>query len=99
MADELAMQKLADNITSTEEELEEVKDVIKTIRTGERSQARTHLQRLETEKEQLRALLLQYEIRLNAQQQQQQSGAGTSMLPVRQEAACQMSCCIHLQSL
>jgi hypothetical protein len=95
-ADELA--KLADKITSTEEELKEVKDVIKTIRTGgdaavealgygERSQAQTHLQRLETEKEQLRALLLQYETRLNAQQQQQQSGAGTSMLLVRQEAA------------
>jgi uncharacterized protein involved in exopolysaccharide biosynthesis len=93
MADDLAT-----DIRDTKAELKDVKDAIKTIRTGDdaavnalgyggRDEAKTHLARLEAKEEQLRALLVQYETRLTAltQQQQQQSGAGTSMLPVRQK--------------
>ena len=95
MADELAT--LATKITGTEEELQEVKTEIKTIRTGDaaaikalgygsRAAADAALPRLQTEKEQLNERLNTYEKqKLTAlTQQQQQSGAGTSMLPVRQ---------------
>jgi hypothetical protein len=90
MADELA--KLADGITSTEEELKEVKAAIKTLQTGDDAAVEAlvkklrfkdgdeALENLRAEKVRLEKLLIldkEEKARL-----QQQSGAGTSMLPV-----------------
>jgi septal ring factor EnvC (AmiA/AmiB activator) len=113
MADDLAT-----DIRDTKAELKDVTDAIKIIRTGDdaavkalgygsRDEAKAHLVRLETEKEQLNEQLKAlYDTRKyialaqqqQQQQQQQQSGAGTSMLPVRQELVmfpCQSLCCMH----
>jgi chromosome segregation ATPase len=105
-----ALATLATKITGTEQELQEVKADIKTIRTGDdaavkalgydgRDEARAHLPRLEAKEEQLNERLNTYEKqKLTAlTQQQQQSGAGTSMLRVRLALVIflpQRSCCM-----
>jgi chromosome segregation ATPase len=96
MADELA--KLAEKITNTEVELEEVKAAIKIIQTGDDAAVEAlvkklrfrdgdeALKALRADKARLDDRLNTYETRLTAlTQQQQHSGAGTSMLPVHQE--------------
>jgi uncharacterized protein (UPF0335 family) len=113
MADEVAT--LATTIKTKEEKVERLEERIDTIRTGadaavmalgygSRDEAKAHLVRLETEKEQLNdQLKTLYDTRKIAlTQQQQQSGVGTSMLPVRPEDVIfpgQRSCCIHQQTL
>jgi hypothetical protein len=108
MADEL--ERLANAIKDNEEEHKEVRAAIKTIRRGDDAaveglgygssdEAKAALPRLETKEAELRKLLIldkEKEARL-----QQQSGVGTSMLPVRQELVmfpCQSSCCVHQQT-
>jgi hypothetical protein len=110
MADELA--QLANAIKENEEERKEVRAAIKIIRRGDdaavkalgygsRDEAREHLAPLEAKEARLDGQLKSlYDTRLAAQQQQ--SGAGTSMLPVRQELVmfpCQSSCRMHQHTL
>jgi chromosome segregation ATPase len=91
--------KLATRIETIEKRVEQLDLRIDTIRTGDdaavealgygrRDEAKAHLVRLETEKEQLNdQLKTLYDTRKIAlTQQQQQSDVGTSMLPVRREA-------------
>jgi chromosome segregation ATPase len=110
MADDLAT-----DISKTKERIEELEDCIDTIRRGNdaavsalgygsRDEAKADLPALTAEKAQLNERLNTYEKQKLAilTQQQQQSGAGTSMLPVRQEVVmfpCQSSCCMHQQTL
>jgi hypothetical protein len=113
MGDELAT--LADKIKKTEEKVEKLEEHIDTIRTGDdaavealgygsRVEAKAALPRLEIKEADFRRLLIldkEEKARL-----QQQSGAGTSMLPVRQELAlctaqgscclCAYHCCYHM---
>jgi CHASE3 domain sensor protein len=107
MGDELAT--LADKIKKTEEKVEKLEDHIDTIRTGDDAAAEALVKKLrfkdgDTALEDLRAEkarlenekveLLKKENLLRQQQHQQQSGVGTSMLPVRHEAVmflCQRS--------
>jgi predicted nucleic acid-binding Zn-ribbon protein len=110
MADDLAI-----DIRDTKERIKKLEQHIDTIRTGSdaavkalgygsRAVADATLNDLTAEKaqknEQLQTL---YDTRRAAQtQQQQQSGAGTSMQPVRQELVifpCQSSYCMHQQTL
>jgi hypothetical protein len=116
MADDLTT--LSDKITATEKELEAVKGKISVVERGDDDLAKAHgystriaaLESLRAEKVALqnekvalqneKVELLKKENLLR--QQQQQSGAGTSMLPVRQEDVIlpgQRSCCIHRQTL
>jgi hypothetical protein len=97
---------LASKIDKAEKEVQELKDAIrkgddaalKALGFTTRDKAADAVARLEErlntyEKQKLAVL---------TQQQQQQSGAGTSMLPVRQEYVMlpgQRSCCIHQQTL
>jgi hypothetical protein len=102
---------LSAKIAATDKELEAVKGKISVIEGGGDDLAKEHgystritaLESLRVEKVELDKRLTTYEIRLTAlTQQQQQSGAGTSMLPVRQEFVvfrCQSSCCMHQQIL
>jgi acyl-CoA synthetase (AMP-forming)/AMP-acid ligase II len=104
MGDELTT--LADKIKKTEEELLEVKADIKAIRTGDdaavkaldfgsRDEGLKHLRAKEIALQNEKVELQKKE---NLLIEQQQSGAGTSMVPVRQGAVmfpCQRSCCIH----
>jgi hypothetical protein len=110
MGDEL--DALISRINTTEDEVDEVKAAIKTITTGEDADVEALIKKLEfdsrkeamkalrAKEERLEKLLLRYldeRARL-----QQQSGAGTSMLPVRQELVmfpCQSSCCMHQHTL
>jgi prefoldin subunit 5 len=91
MSDELAA-----DITDTKAELKEVKATIKIIQTGDDAASEALVKKLRfkdsdaaladlrAKEVELDKRLTTYEIRLTALQQQQQSGAGTSMLPVRQ---------------
>jgi hypothetical protein len=94
MADELT--SLSAKITATEKELEDVKDAIKTITTGVDAAVEALVKKLRFKDsdealQSLRAEKARLEERSNELlktknlllQQQQQSGAGTSMLPVR----------------
>jgi hypothetical protein len=106
-----ASDELTNDIKATKEELQAVKRKIGIIEGGGDGLAKEHgystritaLESLRAEKVELDKRLTTYEIRFTAlTQQQQQSGAGTSMLPVRQELVmfpCQSSCCIHQQTL
>jgi hypothetical protein len=90
--------ELAADITDTKAELNEVKATIKIIQAGDDAATEALVKKLRfkdsdaalaalraKEVELDKRLTIFYEIRLTAlTQQQQQSGAGTSMLPVRQ---------------
>jgi prefoldin subunit 5 len=89
--------ELAADITDTKAELNEVKATIKIIQAGDDAATEALVKKLRfkdsdaalaalrAKEVELDKRLTTYEIRLTAlTQQQQQSGAGTSMLPVRQ---------------
>jgi hypothetical protein len=108
MADELAT-----DISKTKKKIEKLERHIDTIRTGDetaikalgygsRAAADAALHDLTADKRDSYDLLKTYEARLTAWTQQQQSVAGASMLPVRQELVmfrCQSSYCMHQQTL
>jgi hypothetical protein len=101
MADELPT--LATTIKTIEEKIEKLEQhIVKNDFAGtpydDRAEAKAALTQLNN---QLQTLYDTRKIALT-KQQQQQSGAGTSMLPVRQELVmfrCQSSCCMHQQTL
>jgi cell division protein FtsB len=108
MADELTT--LSAKIKRTEEKVEKLEQHIETITTGDDAAVEAlvkklrfrdgdaALEDLRAEKARLEKLLLRY---LDEKARLQQSGVGTSMLPVRQELVmfpCQSSCCVHQQT-
>jgi hypothetical protein len=114
MGDELVT--LADKIKKTEEKIEKLEKHIDTIRTGDDDAVQALVKQLRFKDddealESLRAKEAELNERLNTYekqklatltQQQQQSSAGTSMLPVRQELVMcpgQRSCLVHQQAL
>jgi hypothetical protein len=102
MADDLTT--LSDKITATEKELEAVKGKISVVERGDDDLAKalgysTRIAALESLRAEKVELLKKENL---LRQQQQQSGAGTSMLPVRQEVMMfpgQWSCFMHQQTL
>jgi chromosome segregation ATPase len=118
MADELStLATLATEITNTEGKIAPLEQEITKLnkrldendftergRYSSQKKVEAALLELKTEKAQLNnQLQTLFDTRKIAlAQQQQQSGAGTSMLPVRQELVmfrCQSSCCMHQHTL
>jgi hypothetical protein len=100
------LDEVIKDIKATKEELQAVKGKIDDIEGGDDDLAKQHgystrnaaLESLRAGEQCLRAEKVELRKKENLLlQQQQQSGAGTSMLPLRQEAVlipCQRSCCM-----
>jgi hypothetical protein len=104
------LARLADSIKENEDELKKVRAAIETIRTSDDAAVDVLVKQLDCDsleearkglkakEERIEKLLILYLDKEEKARLQQQSGAGTSMLPARQEDVIlpgQRSCCIH----